>query len=85
MGQRQPEAHAGVHNRTDTHGVSLRTWVHVNEGTERRNTMLLSVLAVILTLGVYVTASRVHSSPIPARLGWMSDQWLAEYRALHAS
>jgi len=49
--------------------------------------MLLSVLAVILTVGVFVIAARVreHSGPIPARLGWMSDQWLAEYRALHAS
>jgi len=49
--------------------------------------MLLSVLAVILTAGLYVIAVRVreHGGPIPAQLGWMSDQWLAEYRASQVS
>jgi hypothetical protein len=49
--------------------------------------MLLSILAVILTVGLFVIAARVreHSGLIPARLGWMSDQWLAEYRASHSS
>ena len=49
--------------------------------------MLLFVLAAILTVALLVIAARVreHSGLVPARLGWMSDQWLAEYRASHGS
>jgi hypothetical protein len=39
-----------------------------------------AVTAYVLTSGV-----RVPSGLVPTKLGWMSDRWLAEYRASQAS
>jgi hypothetical protein len=49
--------------------------------------MLLFVSLVLVTLAVHVfiSAARLRGGLPPAKLGWMSEQWLAEYRASHAS
>jgi hypothetical protein len=44
------------------------------------------LLLVIITLvAVAVCVIRVPIGLIPTQLGWMSDQWIAEHRASHAS
>ena len=44
--------------------------------------MLLIVVALIMVTAVVVGSRlRVPGRVNPAKLGWMSDQWLAEYRA----
>jgi hypothetical protein len=40
--------------------------------------LLLAVTAVVISSRV-----RVPGGVNPAQLGWMSQQWLAEYRASH--
>lgn len=45
--------------------------------------LVLSLLAVS-AWGI-VSAVRARRGVMPSQLGWMSDQWLAEYRASHAS
>jgi hypothetical protein len=41
---------------------------------------------VLFTLIAVAIRSRLplRTAPDPGRLGWMSEQWLAEYRASHA-
>jgi hypothetical protein len=48
---------------------------------------MLLIIGVLITLTTMVIVSRVsvQAGMNPAYLGWMSDQWLAEYRASHAS
>lgn len=49
--------------------------------------MLLFVIVALFAVAVCVIISgvRLPRSAIPTKLGWMSEQWLAEYRASHAS
>ena len=49
--------------------------------------MLLLVIVALFAAALCVISSglRVPGSVTPTKLGWMSDQWLAEYRASHAS
>ena len=47
--------------------------------------MLLIVGAVIVLIAVVIiTSMRVPRGVNASTLGWMSDQWLAEYRASHS-
>ena len=46
--------------------------------------MLLSVVLIAL-VALAVIVIHVRTGTRPAKLGWMSEQWLAEYRASHAS
>jgi hypothetical protein len=49
--------------------------------------MLLIVIVAVSAVAVYSLASgvRVPTGLAPMKLGWMSEQWLAEYRASQAS
>lgn len=48
--------------------------------------MLLLTLVLIALITILIsTRLRVPVGVKPGHLGWMSDQWLAEYRASHAS
>lgn len=48
--------------------------------------MLLLILVLIALTAVMIGSRlRVPGGVNPAKLGWMSDQWLAEYRASHGS
>jgi hypothetical protein len=44
--------------------------------------MLLAIRTLISQI-VVVTLARVRAGKNAAALGWMSEQWLAEYRASH--
>jgi hypothetical protein len=44
--------------------------------------MLLAIKTLISQI-VVVTLARVRAGKNAAALGWMSEQWLAEYRASH--
>jgi hypothetical protein len=50
---------------------------------------MLLVIVVLITVVAFVlvisSTLRVPGGVNPANLGWMSEQWLAEYRASHAS
>lgn len=45
--------------------------------------MLLSILVILFAVAVW--AVRVSTTSRRPQLGWMSDQWIAEYRASHGS
>ena len=49
--------------------------------------MLLLLIIALFAVAVYVLMSgvRVPSGLVPPKLGSVSDRWLAEYRASHAS
>ncbi len=48
--------------------------------------MLVTIgMLVTLTVVLVLVALRVAGGMAPAALGWMSEQWLAEYRASHQS
>lgn len=48
--------------------------------------MLLIFGVIILLIGmVIIPRLRVPGGVDAARLGWMSEQWLAEHRASHSS
>jgi hypothetical protein len=48
---------------------------------------MLLIIVVLIALTAIVISSRVRvpGGVNPAQLGWMSQQWLAEYRASHLS
>lgn len=48
--------------------------------------MLLTVIAAVfaVALGVITSGIRAPRPVTPTKLGWMSEQWLAEYRASNA-
>jgi hypothetical protein len=56
-------------------------------GTGACRPMLLLLFIAPFAVVVFVLTSgvRVPSGLVPTKLGWMSDRWLAEYRASHAS
>jgi hypothetical protein len=48
--------------------------------------MLFILGVVILLIGIFIIPRlRVPGGVDAARLGWMSEQWLAEHRASHSS
>lgn len=49
--------------------------------------MLLFVIVPLCAVAVYLITSgvRMPSRVIPTTLGWMSEEWLADYRVSHAS
>jgi hypothetical protein len=50
----------------------------------RRDHMLLIIaLLLALTAAVIIVRLRVPGGVNAAKLGWMSEQWLAEHRASH--
>ncbi len=44
---------------------------------------MLLMIGALISLTVVIILSRVRAGMNVATLGWMSDQWLAEYRASH--
>ena len=48
---------------------------------------MLIVTVLIVATGAWIVASRIRvpHGLVPAKLGWMSEQWLAEYRASQVS
>jgi hypothetical protein len=48
---------------------------------------MLFIVGTVIVLVAVVTIRRMrfHGGVNPAPLGWMSQQWLAEYRASHSS
>jgi hypothetical protein len=42
-------------------------------------------LSITVTVVLIVSAARARRSGYGAPIGWMSEQWLAEYRASHQS
>jgi hypothetical protein len=54
---------------------------------EDRSSMLLVVLVVVSAAALYwITVRRPNPlGRTPPKLGWMSEQWLNEYRASHPS
>jgi hypothetical protein len=47
--------------------------------------LLLIIASFAVTVCVLTSGVRVPSGLGPTKLGWVSDRWLAEYRASHAS
>lgn len=48
--------------------------------------MLLLTTALVTLIAILLSSRlRVPRRVNPANLGWMSEQWLAEYRASHLS
>ena len=47
--------------------------------------MILILTLVAVSAWGIASGVRVRRSVMASQLGWMSDQWLAEYRASHAS
>jgi hypothetical protein len=45
--------------------------------------MLLIAVAIVLVGIVTMSKMQLRSSRKAGNLGWMSEQWLAEYRAAH--
>jgi hypothetical protein len=47
--------------------------------------LMLLIIVVLIALTAIVISSRVRvpGGVNPAKLGWMSERWLAEYRASH--
>jgi hypothetical protein len=48
---------------------------------------MLLIIVVLIALTAIVISSRVRvpGRVNPAKLGWMSQQWLSDYRASHLS
>jgi hypothetical protein len=61
-----------VHNRTDR---QARNWQHAS--------MLLFLCLLSMTMMVILYRVRVPGGVNASNLGWMSPQWLAEFRASH--
>lgn len=47
--------------------------------------LILSLVLIVLTAVALGSRLRVPGGVSPANLGWMSERWLAEYRASHPS
>jgi hypothetical protein len=72
-----------VPKRTAGHRADVSGWLSDEETGFRRNYMLFTVVVVMLIVIVKIPAMRVPRRLNAASLGWMSQQWLAEYRASH--
>ena len=71
-----------MHNATDRRGAGEQTG---DTGSESGSRMMLLTVGVLLGLAAIAGISRlrVPGGVDTAQLGWMSEQWLAEYRASH--
>ena len=47
--------------------------------------LLIGIGAVLIITTIIVTKLRASRVPATPNLGWMSEQWLAEHRAMHPS
>ena len=56
-----------------------KTWIAANP-------MLFTVVTLLVLVAVVaIRRMRVSGATNNAQLGWMSEQWLAEHRALHSA
>jgi len=46
--------------------------------------MLIPIIVIVALIVVALFAVVAHTDPSPPKLGWMSEQWLAEHRASRA-
>jgi len=77
---------AFVHKRTDTRVQECKDRYTSREDLRRENHMLFIVSAVVVLIAVAtIGRMRLPDGVSAAPLGWMSRQWLAEYRASHSS
>ena len=60
--------------------MTTRRW-----GTRRAHMVFITGVVITLTVAVIVAAVRTRRYGYVAPIGWMSEQWLAEYRATHPS
>jgi hypothetical protein len=77
-----------VHNRTDKHRLICEDAVKAKAGMSLPELpMLLLAIVPLCAVAVYLITSgvRMPSRVIPTPLGWMSEEWLADYRVSHAS
>jgi hypothetical protein len=47
--------------------------------------LLIGIGAALIITTIVVTRLRAARAPAAPNLGWMSEQWLAEHRAMHPS
>jgi hypothetical protein len=47
--------------------------------------LIIGIGAALIVTTVLVSRFRTPRSANPPNLGWMSEQWLAEHRAMHPS
>jgi hypothetical protein len=47
--------------------------------------LLIIGVVIVFTVAVLIGTLRVPGGVNEAQLGWMSEQWIAEYRASHPS
>ena len=47
--------------------------------------LLIGIGAALIITTIAVTRLRAARVPTTPNLGWMSEQWLAEHRAMHPS
>jgi hypothetical protein len=47
--------------------------------------LLIGIGAALIITTIIVTKLRASRAPTTPNLGWMSEQWLAEHRAMHPS
>ena len=71
----------GVQDRTDRHAQRARI-VQRHRKLPRREHML-AIIGVVIALIAVVLIVRVPGGVNSARLGWVRQRWLAEYRASH--
>ena len=75
-----------VHNRTDRNRQIWEDRATPRAAGLRREPMLFIIGALIaLTAAVVIPKVRVAGGVNAAPLGWVSEQWLAEYRRSHPS
>ena len=66
------------------YGDSLQSVRGAGNGRHTENHLLIFAGAVIVSIaGVFIARMRVPGGVNANALGWMSVQWLAEYRASH--
>jgi hypothetical protein len=76
-----------VHNRTDSRRKSAQNEFTVPgySGPPAFMMLLIGIGAALLVATFVVTTLRAQRAPTTPNLGWMSEQWLAEHRAMHPS
>ena len=74
-----------MHKRTDSPRAPCQHGIR-GETREREIPMLFIVAVVTALVGIVILPwMRVVSGVNSASLGWMSEQWLAEYRSTHSA